>query len=127
MLMAEAERARRNAYAPYSRFSVGAALLTAGGRIVSGCNVENASFGLSICAERNAVFRAIGEGERDFVAIAVTAGPGQIASPCGSCRQVLHEFAPGMWVYWRARGRVEKKRLRALLDHAFDFKTAKAR
>lgn len=120
--MAEAERARRHSYSPYSRFAVGAALLTRDGRIVHGCNVENASFGLSICAERNAVFKAIGEGERDFVAVAVTAGPRQNASPCGACRQVLHEFAPRMWVYWRdGSGRLVRRRLDGLLARGFDL------
>ena len=127
-LMAEAERARLRAYAPYSRFKVGAALLTASGRIIHGCNVENASFGLSICAERTAVFKAIGEGERDFVAIAVTAEPKQSASPCGACRQVLHEFAPDLRVFWRVQGgRVLERPLRALLDHAFDFERSAPR
>ena len=121
-LMAEAERARRHAYAPYSRFAVGAALLTAGGRIIPGCNVENASFGLTLCAERNAVFKAVSEGEREFVAVAVTAGRGRASSPCGSCRQVLHEFAPRMWVYWRdARGRIVERRLGDLLEQPFDL------
>ena len=100
-LMAEAERARRQAYAPYSRFRVGAALLTKSGEIVHGCNVENASLGLSICAERNAVWKAVSQGMREFVAIAVTAEPGHGASPCGGCRQVLQEFAPDISVYWR--------------------------
>jgi len=119
-LMAEAQRARHKAYAPYSRFAVGAALLTASGRVFHGCNVENASFGLTTCAERTAVFRAISEGEREFVAIAVTAREGHGAPPCGSCRQVLQEFAPGMWVYWRdGRGRILKQRLKALLPNAF--------
>ena len=119
-LMAEARRARRMAYAPYSRFTVGAALLTASGRVFHGCNVENASFGLTTCAERAAVFRAVGEGEREFTAIAVTAREGRGAPPCGSCRQVLQEFAPHMWVYWRdARGRVLKQKLKALLPRAF--------
>ena len=119
-LMAEAQRARRLAYAPYSRFTVGAALLTAGGRVFHGCNVENASYGLTTCAERTAVFRAVSEGEREFAAIAVTARDGRGAPPCGACRQVLHEFAPHMWVYWRdARGRVLKQRLQELLPRAF--------
>lgn len=119
-LMAEAQRARHKAYAPYSRFAVGAALLTAGGRVFHGCNVENASFGLTTCAERTAVFNAVSEGEREFIAIAVTAREGYGAPPCGSCRQVLHEFAPSMWVYWRdGRGRVLKRRLKALLPSAF--------
>jgi cytidine deaminase len=120
--MAEAERARQTAYAPYSRFLVGAALLSADGRVFRGCNVENSSFGLSICAERNAMWRAIGEGAREFVAVAVTAGPKRGASPCGACRQVLHEFAPRLWVIWRdGRGRPIKRRLNALLAEAFDF------
>jgi len=122
-LMAEAEIARKTAYAPYSRFHVGAALLTRNGRVFHGCNVENASFGLSACAERTAVWKAVSEGVRDFVAIAVTAGEAGGASPCGSCRQVMHEFAPRMLVYWRdGSGRIVRRRLGALLERAFDFK-----
>ncbi len=121
-LLGEAELAREMAYAPYSGFAVGAALLAADGRVIHGCNVENASFGLSICAERNALWKAVSEGVREFVAVAVTAGPRHGASPCGACRQVLHEFAPRLWVVWRAgRGRIVKKRLSRLLDSAFDF------
>ena len=127
-LMAEAERARARAFAPYSKFPVGAALLASDGRVFHGCNVENASFGLSICAERSAVFRAVGEGAREFVAVAVTAGPGKGSSPCGACRQVLHEFAPTMWVYWNdARGKILKRRLTALLAGAFVFDLRKPR
>jgi cytidine deaminase len=118
--MREAERARRRAYAPYSRFRVGAALLTADGTVVHGCNVENASFGLSVCAERNAVWKALSDGHERFVAIAVTARDGHGAPPCGSCRQVLQEFAPRAMVYWRdARGRILRRRLDALLPAAF--------
>lgn len=121
-LMAEAEKARKSSYSPYSRFAVGAALLTKSGRVVRGCNVENSSFGLSCCAERTAVFKAVSEGEREFVAIAVTSGPGRSSAPCGACRQVLHEFAPGLWVHFRdARGRVLRRRLSALLADAFRF------
>jgi cytidine deaminase len=117
----EAERARTSAHAPYSRFAVGAALLTRGGRVVLGCNVENASFGLSMCAERTAVFKAVSEGEREFVAIAVSAGRGRAASPCGACRQVLLEFAPGLRVYWRdRRGRVVRQPLARLLPLPFE-------
>ncbi|TMQ48363.1 MAG: cytidine deaminase [Candidatus Eisenbacteria bacterium] len=119
-LMADAEKARAQAYAPYSKFKVGAALLTRGGRIVHGCNVENASFGLSICAERNAVWKAVSEGERDFVAVAVTAGRAGGASPCGACRQVLHEFAPGLVVYWRdGEGRIVERTIGDLLREPF--------
>lgn len=127
-LMLEAEKARSRAYAPYSKFRVGAALLTASGRVIRGCNVENASFGLSICAERNAVWKAVSEGENEFVAVAVTARAGRGASPCGACRQVLHEFSPRMWVYWRdARGRIIRRRLEALLDAPFDLRKGRAR
>jgi cytidine deaminase len=120
--MAEAERARATSYSPYSRFAVGAALLTRGGRIVHGCNVENASLGLSLCAERTAVFKAVSEGDCDFVAIAITAEPGAVASPCGACRQVLHEFAPDLQVYWRdRRGRIVGRRLGELLASPFAF------
>ena len=121
--MAEAVKARKLAYAPYSKFPVGAALLTRDGRVIRACNVENASYGLSVCAERNAIWKAVSEGEREFAAIAITAREGRGAPPCGSCRQVLHEFAPDAWVYWRnARGGIVKRRLAALLPLAFDFR-----
>jgi cytidine deaminase len=123
-LMREAARARRKAYAPYSRFPVGAALLTGDGTVVHGCNVENASYGLTVCAERNAVFQAVARGLKDFVAIAITAAEGKGAPPCGSCRQVLHEFAPHMRVFWRdRRGRLAEETLDGLLPHAFVLKT----
>ena len=119
-LMAEAVKARRRAHAPYSRFPVGAALLAADGRVFHGCNVENASYGLTVCAERNAAWKAVSEGATAFEAIAITARDGRGAPPCGACRQVLHEFAPGMWVYWRdERGRILRSRLSGLLPKAF--------
>ena len=121
-LMAEAVRARKRAYAPYSHFAVGAALLTKDGRVYHGCNIENASYGLTICAERNAVWKAVSEGVTEFAAIAVTARDGRGAPPCGSCRQVLHEFAPNSTVYWRdARGRILKRKLTELLPNAFNL------
>lgn len=86
--------ARRHAYVPYSRFPVGAAVLAADGRVFTGCNVENASYGLSCCAERVAVFRAVSEGVREIAAIAVAADTPGPVSPCGACRQVLAEFGP---------------------------------
>ena len=89
-LLAAAKDAREQAYAPYSKFLVGAALLTDDGQIISGCNVENASYGLTICAERNAVFAAVTQGHRQFQAIALATVGG--ATPCGACRQVLAEF-----------------------------------
>lgn len=116
-----ADHARKHAHAPYSRYAVGAALLGRSGRVYLGCNVENASFGLSICAERTAVFKAVSEGECDFVAVAVVT-PDEGATPCGACRQVLHEFSPDLVVYWRGRGgRIVKRRLRALLADGFSF------
>ena len=89
-LVSLAAEARKKAHAPYSNFSVGAALLTKSGRVYTGSNVENASYGLSICAERVAVFKAVSEGEREFEAIAVVTENG--VTPCGACRQVLIEF-----------------------------------
>ena len=122
-LMAEAVAARGTSHSPYSRFPVGAALLTEAGRVYHGCNVENASYGLTCCAERTALFKAVSEGERAFSAIAVTARSGEGAPPCGACRQVLSEFAPDLWVYWRdQRGRILRKRLGELLPDQFQFR-----
>ena len=91
-LLAAAWEARESAYAPYSRFAVGAALLGADGRVFKGCNVENLSYGLTICAERVAVASAVTAGQREFIAIAVVADTAVPISPCGACRQVLSEF-----------------------------------
>ena len=97
-LIEQAKLAMARAYAPYSGFFVGAALLGRSGRLYLGCNVENAAYGPSNCAERTAVFKAISEGERQFAAIAIVGGPGGaiqgICPPCGVCRQVLREFCP---------------------------------
>ncbi len=96
-LIARAALAQEFAYAPYSNYRVGAALLTGSGRIFLGANVENAVYSLTICAERVAVVKAISEGEHDFEALAIVTS--NAGSPCGSCRQVLREFAPGLPVY----------------------------
>ncbi len=93
-LRARAREATANAYVPYSRFPVGAALLTEDGTIVAGANIENASFGLTCCAERTAVFAAVAAGHRVITAIAVTAPRVETVTPCGACRQVLNEFKP---------------------------------
>ncbi len=95
-LVEAAIEASRQAYVPYSQFPVGAALLTRDGRVIAGCNVENAAYPSTICAERTALVKAVSEGERDFRAIAVVTRSG--GSPCGSCRQMLFEFSPGMRV-----------------------------
>lgn len=95
-LMGYAIKARENAYAPYSGFRVGAALLTKSGKIFTGCNVENGSYSMTICAERTAVFKAVSEGEKEFEAIAIAGGRDELTlcPPCGACRQVLSEFSP---------------------------------
>lgn len=95
-LIEAAAEARAQAYVPYSHYPVGAAILTASGAVVSGCNVENASFGATICGERTAAVKAVSQGEREFRAIAVVTSNG--ASPCGICRQFLYEFEPEMTV-----------------------------
>jgi cytidine deaminase len=94
-LIQRAVDAKKTSYSPYSKFRVGASILTSDGEIFSGCNVENASYGLAICAERNAVFQAAFAGKRKIVAVAVTSDEKAFITPCGACRQVLSEFADG--------------------------------
>ncbi len=117
-LIDRAAQARQQAYAPYSNYQVGAALLTRSGKVFTGANVENAVYPLCLCAERVAVAKAVSEGERDLAAIAVVTANG--GSPCGSCRQVLHEFAPDMVVYVAdVTGRYEQTTVADLLPDAF--------
>ena len=117
-LVEEAISARRKAYAPYSDYAVGAALLGESGRMYAGCNVENAVYPLSICAERVAVFRAVCEGEKSFVAIAVATENG--GTPCGSCRQVLREFGEGIVVLIAdGQGRFRQTTVAKLLPESF--------
>ncbi len=120
-LVDAARKARAHSYAPYSKFNVGAALLCDDGTIVRGCNVESGSYGLTMCAERNAVFSAVAGGRRSFVAIAVAGPPETRTSPCGACRQVLAEFAPGMRVLYTVPGGVEETTIRELLPDGFVF------
>ncbi|XP_042566367.1 zgc:103586 isoform X3 [Clupea harengus] len=109
------------AYCPYSRFPVGAAILTSGGTIITGCNVENASYGLTVCAERTAIQRAVAEGHRSFTAIAVTCDiKDSFVGPCGACRQVLMEFGSEWDVYLtKPDGSYKKTSLKELLPLAF--------
>src|SRR6185503_17712959 len=115
-------RARQRAYAPYSRFRVGAALLARSGKVFIGCNVENASYGLTICAERNAVFQAVAAGEREFAAIAIAAQSKQALRPCGACLQVLAEFAPKLRVIMANADQLEEFTLADLLPQGFKLK-----
>ncbi len=94
LLLEKAKEARENAYAPYSQFKVGAALLTDEGKIVTGCNIENASYGLTNCAERTAIFKLVSEGKTGIRMIAVMADTPRPVPPCGMCRQVMAEFCP---------------------------------
>ena len=117
-LIQAARSARAEAYAPYSRYRVGAALLTADGTVFTGCNVENAAYPASICAERVAITKAVSEGHRDFVAIAVATHNG--GSPCGICRQVMFEFAPEMAVIIADETSIhEETTVAGLLPHGF--------
>jgi cytidine deaminase len=124
-LLRAAQEARQHAYAPYSNYTVGAALLTTGGQIITGANVENAVYPATICAERVAVTSAVSQGQREFVAIAVATRNG--GTPCGICRQVIHEFAPGAIVLLVDEGgTVVETTLGDLLPDAFgpqDLKT----
>ena len=119
-LLAAARAARERAYAPYSRFLVGAALLAADGRIYPGCNVENASYGLTVCAERTAFFGAVASGQRAFVALALVTDVSPPAMPCGACRQVLRELAPDLpLVAANLVGERTETTLAELLPHSF--------
>ena len=124
-LVQEALQAMQNAYVPYSGFKVGAALLTKAGKVYTGCNIENAAYGPSNCAERTAFFKAVSEDEREFAAIAVVGGRDGIVTdifpPCGICRQVMQEFCtPDFMIYMgRGDGTYEAVRLDTLLPYGF--------
>jgi len=120
-LIKKAKRARERAYAPYSEFKVGAALLVKSGKVYTGANVENATFGLTVCAERVAVFKAVANGEKDFVKIAVVADKPDPVTPCGACRQVLSEFSSDLKIICaNLEGKTERYTLRELLPEAFE-------
>ncbi|HYK63077.1 MAG TPA: cytidine deaminase [Bryobacteraceae bacterium] len=120
-LIQAALAARERAHAPYSKFRVGAALEDSAGRHHTGCNIENATYGLTICAERVAVFKAISEGARDFRRIAIAADTEQLTPPCGACRQILWEFCGDIEIVLaNPQGKVETLRLKDLFPRAFD-------
>jgi cytidine deaminase len=115
-----AEAAMNNAYCRYSKFRVGAAVLSEGGEIFSGCNVENASYGLTMCAERNAIFQAVAQGLRKLKAVVVVTPTNTATPPCGACRQVIHEFGPEAEIFVFGTGDVAQKfKLADLLPNAF--------
>lgn len=116
-------KARKAAYAPYSKFKVGAALISKDGRIFAGCNVENSSYGLDVCAERAAVCRAICDDAHEFTAIAIATGGSKFSTPCGACRQTLEEFSPKMDVILvNSKGKTKKFKLAKLLPSPFKLK-----
>ena len=120
-LLVAALRARENAFAPFSRFRVGAALEDADGRIHTGCNVENATYGLTVCAERVAVLKAVSEGARQFRRVAVAADTETLTPPCGACRQILWEFCGDIEILLvNPRGKTETFQLKDLFPKPFD-------
>ena len=119
-LISKAKKARKKAYTPYSKFQVGAAVLCAGGKIFTGCNIENASFGLAVCAERVAIFKAVSEGSTKFEAIAVVGDTDKPCSPCGACRQVISEFGEDIvLVMSNLKGDAKIMKINELLPDAF--------
>jgi len=120
-LVQAAVEAMRNSYSPYSHFAVGAAIRCTDGQVFTGCNIENVSFGLTNCAERTAVFKAVSEGQRSFDTIAIAAD--QMPWPCGACRQVLAEFAPNIRILLTSDGKIIEKYLSELLPYSIDLDT----
>ena len=117
-----AKKYRENAYVPYSKFKVGAAVLTSSGKIFGGCNIENASYPMTNCAERTAIFKAVSEGEKNFKAIAVVADTEEPCSPCGACRQVMAEFKIPKVIMTNLKGKTKIVTLEAILPFAFSEK-----
>lgn len=125
-LVEAARQVRERAFAPFSNFKVGAALETESGKILTGCNVENASYGLTMCAERVAIFKAVSEGETNFTRLAVIADTEQLTPPCGACRQIIWEFCGDIPVTMsNLAGKTETVQMSELLPRAFDMKFLK--
>ena len=125
-LIEAAKRARLQSVAPFSNFQVGAAVKTAGGKVYTGCNIESASYGLTVCAERVAIWKALSEGERQFTDLAVIADTETLTPPCGTCRQIIWEFARGAKiVFANLEGKSEEFQIADLLPRAFDARFLK--
>ena len=125
-LIETAKRARQQSVAPFSNFHVGAAVRTASGKVYTGCNVESASYGLTVCAERVAIWKALSEGERQFTDLAVVADTETLTPPCGTCRQIIWEFARGAKiVFANLEGKSEEFQIAELLPRAFDARFLK--
>ncbi|WP_196590950.1 cytidine deaminase [Pectinatus frisingensis] len=118
-LIEAAKKAREFSYSPYSKFKVGAAVLAKSGKIYSGCNIENASYGITNCAERTAIFKAVSAGEREFTALAVIADADGPVAPCGACRQVIAEFNIGQIIMANLKGNIKIVTLEELLPFSF--------
>ena len=116
-----AVEARENSYSPYSHFAVGAAVRTAAGKIYKGCNIENGSYGLTVCAERNAIFAAVGAGERELTELCVVADTSGPVSPCGACRQVMSEFKISRIILTNLKGDVKEMSLEEILPYGFEL------
>jgi cytidine deaminase len=125
-LVSRAKAAKRFSHSPYSKFRVGAALLAEDGTIFTGCNIENSSYGLTVCAERTAIFKAVSEGTRHFTAIAIATDEDAFTPPCGACRQVMMDLAGDIDVILtRKNGHMKLLRLAELLPHPFGGKNLK--
>lgn len=120
-LLAQARKAAEMAYAPYSGFKVGSAVKCRDGSVYTGCNVENASYSLCICAERNAIFKAVSDGKREFLAIAIYVDSDKSFPPCGACRQVISEFAPTIPVVYANKDETIESSMEILLPGAFSL------
>jgi cytidine deaminase len=127
-LIEAAQRARQHSVAPFSGFLVGAAVRTGSGKVYTGCNVESASYGLTVCAERVAIWKALSEGERQFTELAVVADTETLTPPCGTCRQIIWEFARGAKiVFANLEGQSEVFHVAELLPRAFDARFLKGK
>ena len=125
-LIEEARKAREKAHAPFSNFKVGAALFTENSELFTGCNIENASYGLTLCAERVAIFKAVSEGAKDFTQLAIVADTDELTPPCGACRQIIWEFCGDIpLILSNLKGKTETIQMKEIFPRAFDTKFLK--